>query len=83
MIGVHYSFLANRLLDYILPQSGCVYGSVRLLTTFSKIKQPLLKQQLSSGATEDQMAGKNPLILSSSPSPSEIQCVGSYLRPHV
>lgn len=80
MIGVHHSFSANQLLDYILPQSGCMYGSVRTVISFSKTKQLLLNQKLSSDATEDQMIGDSPFILSSSPSPSEFQLAGWLLE---
>lgn len=75
MISVHHSSSAIQLLDNMLPQSGCINESVRPVISFSKTKQSLLNQQLSSDATKDQMIGDNPSFLHR-PVPQEIQYVG-------
>lgn len=81
MVGVHHSFSAHQLLDYILPQSVCMYGSVRPVISFSKTKQLLLNQKLSSDAKKkDQMIGNSPFILSLFPRPSEFQLAGWLLE---
>lgn len=70
MVGVHPSSSANPLLDNMLSQSSCIHDSASPLISFSKTKQFILNQQLSSGATKDQIIGDNPFIFSSSASPS-------------
>jgi len=70
MIGVHHSSSANQLLDNSIPQSGCSHESVRPVISFSKTKQSLLNQELSSAATKDPMVGDDLFIFSSSAGPS-------------
>lgn len=67
----HYDWCAAKQLLYnMLPQSGCVHDSVRLVISFPETKQSLLNQQLPYDAIKYQVIGDNPFILSPSSSPS-------------